>query len=81
MEARADILRNYVDEVTAALWDWMVIYNKQLADNNPDLFEENVAFLDKSNAETSDPNIDLIIKTFKLLQVKESIKWGPNGKV
>lgn len=81
MEARADILRNYVDEVTAALWDWMVIYNKQLADNDPNLFEENIAFLAKSNAETSDPNIDLIIKTFKLLQLKESMKWGPNGKV
>lgn len=81
MEARADILRNYVDEVTTALWDWMVIYNKQLAEQNPDLYAENVAFLDKDTAETSDPNIDLIIKTFKLLQIKEFVKWGHNGKV
>lgn len=80
MESRSDILRDYVDEVTCTLWDWVQVYTKQLAEQNPDLYAETIAFLDKETAETSNPNAELIVKTFKLLRVKESVKWGPNGK-
>lgn len=80
MESRSDILRDYVDEVTVALWDWMQVYTKQLAEQNPDLYAETIAFLDKETAETSNPNAELIVKTFKLLGARESVKWGRNGK-
>lgn len=80
MESRSDILRDYVDEVTIALWNWVQVYTKQLAEQNPDLYADTIAFLNKDSAETSNPNAELIVKTFKLLQVRESMKWGPNGK-
>lgn len=80
MESRSDILRNYVDEVTGTLWDWVLVYNKQLAEQNPDLYAETIAFLDKEADETSNPNAELLVKTFKLLKARESVKWGPNGK-
>ena len=78
MESRSDILRNYVDEVTATLWEWIQVYTKQLAEHDPDLYADTIAFLDKDAAETSNPNAQLMVKTFKLLQARESVKWGPD---